>query len=169
MKFSNAILMIAFAMLSCFAHSAVADNQEAAPARTEQTTVPQGVVVPAWKDLSKSQQEKLQRFSQRWDQMPASRRVMILERLDRFDRMSPQQQKRLREAADNYLELQPRLQENLRRSMRYVRTLPPEEQKRLRQQWDNITPQHRRAWLEVGGPGLSELPPVPTAKDRKPQ
>ena len=44
--------------------------------------VPAGVTVPAWAELTPAQQEKLAPLRERWDQMPASRRVHALERLE---------------------------------------------------------------------------------------
>lgn len=124
----------------------------------QQPTVPQGVSVPSWKQLTSEQQKYLQNFSRRWDSMPASRRVQILERYERWKRLPPKQREALREGAQNFQEMTPRQRQNMRESMRYVRTLPPEEQKRLRRYWTTLTPQQRTQWLEDGGPGIAPEP-----------
>ena len=142
------MLRIVFFFLCLFACNAFA--QDAA--------VPQGVTVPSWKQLSSEQQKDLQNFSQRWDSMPASRRVQILERYERWKKLPPQKREALREGAQNFQEMTPRQRQNMRESMRYMRTLPPEEQKRLRQLWMSLSPQQRTRWLVAGGPGIAPAP-----------
>ncbi|HPO24296.1 MAG TPA: DUF3106 domain-containing protein, partial [Arenimonas sp.] len=123
------MLRTLFFLLCLFAGSALA----------EQASVPQGVTVPSWKQLSAEQQKDLQNFSQRWDSMPASRRVQILERYDRWKKLPPAKREALREGVQNFQEMTPRQRQNMRESIRYVRTLPPEEQKRLRHLWASLT------------------------------
>jgi len=130
----------------------------ASAAFAQQSSVPQGVSVPSWKQLSAEQQKALQNFSQRWDSMPASRRVQILERYERWKSLPPKKREALREGAQNFQEMTPKQRQNMRESMRYVRTLPPEEQKRLRRFWTTLTPQQRTQWLEDGGPGIAPEP-----------
>ena len=130
----------------------------ASTAFAQQSSVPQGVTVPGWKQLSAEQQKALQNFSHRWDSMPASRRVQILERYERWKKLPPEKREALREGAQNFQEMTPKQRQNMRQSMRYVRTLPPEEQKRLRRFWTTLTPQQRTQWLEEGGPGIAPEP-----------
>ncbi len=130
----------------------------ASSAFAQPSSVPQGVSVPSWKQLSAEQQKDLQNFSQRWDSMPASRRVQILERYERWKSLPPKQREALREGAQNFQEMTPKQRQNMRESMRYIRTLPPEEQKRLRRFWTTLTPQQRTQWLEDGGPGIAPEP-----------
>ena len=124
----------------------------------QQAPVPQGVIVPNWKQLNSQQQKDLQNFSQRWDSMPASRRVQILERYERWKSLPPKKREALREGTQNFQEMTPKQRQNMRESMRYLRTLPPEEQKRLRRFWTTLTPQQRTQWLEDGGPGIAPEP-----------
>jgi len=142
------MLRTLFFILCLFAGSAFA----------EQASVPQGVTVPSWKQLSAEQQKDLQNFSQRWDSMPASRRVQILERYDRWKKLPPAKREALREGVQNFQEMTPRQRQNMRESIRYVRTLPLEEQKRLRHLWASLTPEQRTQWLEAGGPGIAPEP-----------
>ena len=126
--------------------------------------VPEGVRVPAWAELSPAQQQKLAHLAERWDSLPASRRVHALERLERHARweaMTPEQRQRLRAGARNFHELPPELREKLRESMRVVRALPEAERRQLHARWRSLSPEQRRAWLEVGGPGIA---PEPAAK-----
>lgn len=142
------MLRIAFFSLCLFACNAF----------TQEVAVPQGVTVPSWKQLSGEQQKDLQNFSQRWDSMPASRRVKILERYERWKKLPPHKREALREGVQNFQEMTPRQRQNMRESMRYMRTLPPEEQKRLRRLWMSLSPQQRTQWLEAGGPGIAPSP-----------
>lgn len=124
----------------------------------QSAVVPQGVSVPSWKQLTVQQQKDLQNFSQRWDLMPASRRVQILERYERWKKLPPKKRDALREGAQNFQEMTPKQRQNMRESMRYIRTLPPDEQKRLRRLWSALAPQQRTQWLEDGGPGIAPEP-----------
>jgi hypothetical protein len=119
---------------------------------------PQGVIVPSWKQLSREQQKDLSQFSLNWDQLPASRRVQILERYEKWKALPPKQRQALREGALNFQEMLPHQRTAMRESLRYLRTLPPEEQKRLRQLWMSLTPTQRSAWLDQGGPGIAPDP-----------
>ncbi len=123
-----------------------------------QTSVPQGVSVPNWKQLSTEQQSDLKHFALQWDKMPASRRVQILERYERWKKLPPKKREALREGAENFQDMTPQQRQNMRESLRYLRTLPPEEQKRLRQLWMKLTPQQRAQWLDAGGPGIAPDP-----------
>ena len=130
----------------------------ASTALAQQPSVPQGVTVPGWKQLNARQQKALQNFSHRWDSMPASRRVQILERYERWKKLSPEKREALLEGAQNFQEMTPKQRQNMRQSMRYVRTLPPEEQKRLRRFWTTLTQKQRTQGLEEGGPGIAPEP-----------
>lgn len=122
---------------------------------------PDGVQVPSWKELSREQQADLASFADRWDRLPASRRVQILERYDRYKALPPEKREALREGAANFQQMSPQQRQKLRSSMQVLRTLPPEQQRALRQQWQGMTPEQRRAWLDAGGPGVSPPPPKP--------
>lgn len=122
------------------------------------TTIPPGVKVPAWDELSSQQQGELAAYADRWDRMAASRRVKILERYVRWKGMPPPEREALREGARNFREMSPALREKMRLSMSAVHELPVEQQRQLRRHWRSLTPQQRREWLERGGPGVSEPP-----------
>ncbi len=130
--------------------------------------VPAGVSVPAWHELSPRQQEKLAPLRERWDQMPASRRVHALERLERRERweaMTPEQRERLRQGARNFHELPPELRETARASFQVVRALPEPERRAILARWRALSPEQRRAWLEAGGPGIVPEPTPAAAGD----
>lgn len=120
--------------------------------------VPEGVRVPGWKDLNPTQQADLARFEQHWDQMPASRRVAILERHARWQRESPRARETIREGERNFQRMTPRQRDMMRLSIAAVRKLPPAEQRRLRRHWQSMTPAERSRWLERGGPGIAPPP-----------
>ena len=121
--------------------------------------VPKGVSVPSWHELTPTQQRDLAPFADRWDGLPASRRVAILERWQRWQSVPPAQRETLQRGERNFLSLSPRLREQMRRSLAAVAELPPEEQRRLRRLWRELSPQERRQWLERGGPGFAPPPP----------
>ena len=121
-------------------------------------SVPEGVRVPTWTQLSPRQREDLARFAPEWDRMPASRRVAILERYARWQQASPQARETWREGERNFQQMSPVQRQQMRRSLAAVRELPPEKQRHLRRLWQSLSPEQRRAWLERGGPGLSPPP-----------
>ena len=123
--------------------------------------VPEGVSVPNWDQLTPAQQKSVERLRERWDTLPASQRVMALERAERrarWEAMTPEQRERIREGMRNYRELPPELRETMRESMRAMRALPEPERKALLSKWRALSPEQRRAWLEAGGPGLVPQP-----------
>lgn len=127
-------------------------------------TVPDGVHVPSWNELSPAQQEKLSPLREHWDALPASRRVHALERMERrarWEAMTPGQREKLRQGARNFRELPTELREKMRASMLAMRDLPDDERRRLRELWHGLSPEQRRAWLQAGGPGLSPPPAQP--------
>ena len=139
-----------------------ADPEGAEPRR--EARIPEGVSVPSWAELSPAQQEKLAPLRERWDQMPASRRVHALERLERrarWEAMPPEQRERLRKGARNFHDLPPELKDKARLSFQAVRALPEDERRALMTRWRAMDPEQRRAWLEAGGPGIAPEPGVP--------
>ena len=71
---------------------------------------------------------------------------------------------RMREGMRNYRDLPPPLREKMRESMRAMRALPEAERKALHARWRQLSPEQRRAWLELGGPGIAPEP-VPVRVD----
>ena len=123
--------------------------------------VPEGVVVPAWDALGPERQQRLARFEARWDQMPASARVHLLERLERRQRwqdMDPDERERIRAGARHFHDMPPELREKARASFQAMRALPPEQRREAMELWRSLSPEQRREWLETGGPGLSPPP-----------
>ena len=116
---------------------------------------PPGVRVPAWGDLTAQQQQDLAPFAGRWDRMPASRRVLVLERYQRWSRLPPERQAQVRAGERIFHEMSPAQRERMRRAFRAVRALPPDQQQRLRAIWRDMSPQQRRDWLQRGGPGIA--------------
>lgn len=138
------------------------------PARHGPVTVPAGVVVPSWEELSPEQRRYLGHHKDDWDTLPASRRVHALERAERrarWEAMPADQRERIREGMRNYRDLSPALREKARESMRLMRSLPEAQREELRKQWRSMSPEQRRAWLEAGGPGKSPPPETETGAD----
>jgi hypothetical protein len=127
-------------------------------AQSEAAPIPQGVRVPAWKQLSPAQRRDLARLADRWDTMPASRRVAILERWQRWQSIPPEQRETLRRGERNFQSMPAPLRAQMRRSLAAVAELPPAEQRRLRATWRSLSPELRREWLERGGPGFAPPP-----------
>ena len=146
-------------LLACSAAGTSAQSER--PSHHGHDTVPEGVVVPAWSELSPAQQEKLAPLRERWDQMPASRRAHALERMERrarWEALPPEERERLRHGARNFHDLPPELREKMRASMQVVRQLPEPERRELKARWRAMDPEQRRRWLEAGGPGLAPPP-----------
>lgn len=147
-------LALVFSAPGATAHSQEAQGRPHAP-------IPDGVAVPSWSELSGAQQEKLAPLRERWDQMPASRRALALERAERrarWDALPPGERERLRDGARNFRDLPPELREKMRESMLVVRQLPEAQRRELKQRWRAMDPEQRRQWLEAGGPGLAPPP-----------
>ncbi len=150
-----------FALALAFAAAGASAHEEGPAAPHSRGSLPEGVSVPAWSELTPEQQEKLAPLRNRWDQMPASRRVHALERMERrarWEAMTPEQRDRLRHGARNFRDLPPELREKMRESMQVVRQLPEAQRNELKQRWRAMDPEQRRRWLEAGGPGLSPPP-----------
>ena len=123
--------------------------------------VPEGVVVPDWEALTETQRRYLRRHEAEWDKLPASRRVLAMERAERrmrWDAMSPAQREKIRKGMRHYRELTPGQREQLRKAFRSMRALPEAERRTLMEQWRSLDPEQRRAWLDAGGPGISPPP-----------
>lgn len=123
--------------------------------------LPEGVVVPAWDELTPEQRKHLARHEGEWDTLPASRRVQALEhaqRRARWEAMTPEQRDRIRKGMRNYRDLSPAQREQMREAMRVMRGLPAQERQALADKWRSLDPEQRRAWLETGGPGISPAP-----------
>lgn len=161
MRRAFAIALLAGAL----ATPAAAHGRGDDPSHRRPPPVPEGVSVPAWSDLSPKQQQALAPLRESWNTLPASRRVMALERAERrarWEAMTPEQRERMREGMRNYRDLPPPLREKMRESMRVLHALPDAERKALRARWRQLSPEQRRAWLEAGGPGIAPEPkPVP--------
>ena len=130
-------------------------------AARHQHPVPEGVAVPDWAHLTPQQQERLAPLRERWDQMPASRRVHAMERAERrarWDALTPEQRDRLRDGARNFRDMPPELREKMRASMQRLHALPEEQRRELKARWRAMDPEQRRKWLEAGGPGVAPPP-----------
>ena len=154
-------LLLRLLLAACLAGAAapsLAHGRDGDPAQRSQ---PPGVTVPDWDQLSPDQQQGLARLREQWDQLPASRRALALERLERRQRweaMSPEQREHIRRGARIYRNLSPEQREKLKVSMRTLRSLPEPERRQLFARWRELDPKQRRAWLEAGGPGIAPEP-----------
>jgi hypothetical protein len=128
-----------------------------APERTP-VPVPDGVRVPAWRELTATQRADLSDYAERWDRLPASRRVAILERHARWQQASPETRQKLREGQRAFRRMSPEQRQAMRRSMTVVRSLPADERRQLRELWRAMSPQARSEWLDRGGPGVAPPP-----------
>jgi hypothetical protein len=122
--------------------------------------VPDALAAPTWNQLDPQQQSDLRPFAERWDRMPAPRRLHILKRYERWQHVPPGRRHAMREGLATYQRMSPEQRWKIRRSMHAVHALPPAQQRVLRQQWRAMTPQQRSAWLDAGGPGIAP-PPKP--------
>ena len=117
-----------------------------------------------WSQLSPTDQQYLQRFSEKWDHMPRQRQERLLnganrwrnmtpeerqeakQRFQRWRELPPEQQQHLRERFQRFRELPPEQQESLREARRWFKSLPPEQRQELKGKWKNMTPEERQAF-----------------------
>ncbi|RZO84991.1 DUF3106 domain-containing protein [Oceanococcus atlanticus] len=69
---------------------------------------------PQWQELSPAQRQELQRYAERWDQMPADKRERILRNHARWQNMSPEEKQRARAKWDKFRALPEAQREALR-------------------------------------------------------
>ncbi len=116
--------------------------------------------LPDWDKLTPQQREALVApVRERWNADPGERRRM-LEHAQRWKTMTPDQRKQARKGMRRFEEMNPRQREEARVLFSHMKELPPEQRRKLREDWKNMTPEQRRAWIQKNAPKETK-PPLP--------
>lgn len=131
----------------------LAGNAMAQPAPTQS--------LPEWDKLTPQQREALiASVRERWNSEPADRPRM-LEHAQRWKSMTPEQRQQARKGMRRFEGMNPRQREEARVLFLRMKDLPPEQRKKLRDDWKNMTPEQRRAWLQKNAPEDMRPPSPP--------
>ena len=108
--------------------------------------------LPDWDKLTPQQRESLiAPVRERWNREPEERPRM-LERAQRWQSMTPEQRGRARKGMHRFEHMNPQQREEARALFEQMRKLSPEQRKELREDWRQMTPEQRRAWVDKHAP-----------------
>lgn len=139
-----------FAMLALLAALSIAQAFAADP--------PAGTL-PAWDQLGAAQREQLiAPVRERWNAEPAQR-ARMLQHAQRWQQMTPDQRQDARHGMRRWEHLNPEQRTQMRALFERMRGLPPEQRSALKQQWKQMAPEQRRAWVQANPPKARPLPP----------
>ena len=117
--------------------------------------------LPDWDKLTPQQREALVApVRERWNADP-SERVRMLEHAQRWKSMTPEQRKQARKGMRRFEGMNPRQREEARVLFSRMKELPPEQRRKLREDWKNMTPEQRQAWMQKNAPKDTKPPLQP--------
>ncbi len=120
---------------------------------------PAAPTLPAWDQLSAAQREQLiAPVRERWNAEPAQRGRM-LQHAQRWQQMTPEQRQEAHHGMRRWEHLNPEQRVQMRALFERMRGLPPEQRSALKQQWKQMTPEQRRAWVQANPPKPRPMPP----------
>lgn len=126
---------------------------------------PAAAPLPAWDQLSDAQRESLVApLRSRWDDNPGKRAEM-LEHAERWQKMDPAERERARRGAERWRQMDPEKREAMRALYARMRTLPESGREALRKQWQEMSPEQRRAWVAANPPPAD----APRHPEQRPQ
>lgn len=112
---------------------------------------------PEWDKLTPQQRETLiSPIRDRWNNEPQTRNRMM-ERAQRWKAMTPEQRAQARYGIKRFERMSPQQREQARALYEHMLGLTPEQRKQLHDQWKQMTPEQRRAWLQKNPP--KDAPP----------
>lgn len=116
--------------------------------------------LPEWDKLTPQQREALiAPVRERWNSEPAER-TRMLERAQHWKSFSPHERGQARKGMRRFENMTPQQREEARALFERMRQMPPEDRKNLREEWSQMTPEQRRAWVQKNPPKvMSESPP----------
>lgn len=120
--------------------------------------------LPEWDKLTPQQREALiAPVRERWNSDPDDR-PRLLEHAQRWKSMTPEQRQQARKGMRRFEGMNPRQREEARVLYIRMKDLPPEQRRKLREDWKNMTPEQRRAWIQKNAPQDTRppLPPLPS-------
>lgn len=108
--------------------------------------------LPEWDKLTPQQRETLiAPVRDRWNNEPQTRERMM-ERAQRWKTMTPEQRAQARHGIKRFERMNPQQREQARALYEHMLDLTLEQRKQLHDQWKQMTPEQRRAWLEKNPP-----------------
>lgn len=111
-----------------------------------------GTTMPAWEQLSPVQRDVLVApIRQRWDSNP-DQRARFYQHAQRWQQMTPEQRARAHDGMRRWEQMPPEKREQMRALFQKMRTMTPEQRKALRDQWHEMTPGQRKAWMQANPP-----------------
>lgn len=120
---------------------------------------PTAAALPEWDKLTPAQRETLLApIRDRWNSEPQAREHM-LEHAQRWQRMTPEQRKQARRGVKRFERMNPEQRQQARVLYQHMAELPAEQRKQLQEQWRQMTPEQRRAWIQKNAPDQSPPPP----------
>ena len=116
--------------------------------------------LPEWDKLTPQQREALiAPVRERWNSEPAER-ARMLERAQHWKSFSPHERGQARKGMRRFENMTPQQREEARALFDRMRQMPPEDRKKLREEWSQMTPEQRRAWVQKNPPKQQpESPP----------
>ena len=107
---------------------------------------------PAWEQLSAAERDLLTApIRERWNSNPGER-TRMLEHARRWQAMTPEQRKRAHHGMKRWSHMDPEKRAEARALFGKMRDMSPEQRKALREQWQAMTPEQRKAWIEANPP-----------------
>ncbi|QOY62294.1 DUF3106 domain-containing protein [Lysobacter sp. H21R4] len=115
--------------------------------------------MPEWDQLSAETRATLiAPIRERWNSQPDGRERM-LQRAQRWSEMTPEQRGKARHGMDRWHHMSPAQRLEARALYSKMRGMNPDARKSLREQWRNMTPEQRKAWVEANpAPDSGERP-----------
>ena len=115
--------------------------------------------LPEWDKLTPQQREALiAPVRERWNSEPAER-ARMLERAQHWKSFSPHERGQARKGMRRFENMTPQQREEARALFERMRQMPPEDRKKLREEWSQMTPEQRRAWVQENPPKQMPEPP----------
>lgn len=104
--------------------------------------------LPEWERLTEAQRALLVApVRERWNAEPEAR-ARMLRHAQRWQQLTPEQRRHAHRGMKRWSHLTPEQRERARAIFSRIRDLPEAERRQWREQWRQMTPEQRRAWLE---------------------
>lgn len=108
--------------------------------------------LPAWARLSAAQREQLiAPVRERWNSEPAHR-ARMLHHAQRWQQMTPEQRRHAHHGMRRWEHMSPEQRAQMRALFERMRSLPQQQRGELKQQWKQMTPEQRKAWVQQNAP-----------------
>ena len=125
---------------------AFAQQRAPAPAPTTRT-------LPAWDQLTPAERDALVApLRERWNNADPAHRQRMLDHARRWEELTPEQRRTARKGQRRWEHLTPEQRQQARVLYQHMRGMDPEQRAALRKQWQAMTPEQRKAWLDEHPP-----------------